>query len=123
MNIPRKLFTTFERARFFNLNIVKNSKDFNKYLEQKAKKDYFTNDDVNEFIFPKDEMNRNDSKLYASFNGNYLSSIDVRGEFRNFKSGFEWKNIPNTFSIIIGINGKTGLLHLIEKIAEIHASQ
>jgi predicted ATPase len=66
-------------------------------------------------------MNRNDSKLYASFNGNYLSSI----EFRNFKSGFEWKNIPNTFSIIIGINGtgKTGLLHLIEKIAEIHASQ
>ena len=39
-----------------------------------------------------------------SFNGNYLSSIDVRREFRNFKIGFQWKNIPYTFSIIIGIN-------------------
>ena len=89
MKIPRILFQKFKRARFFNLNIVENSMDFIKFLEQKTKKDYFTNYDVNEFIFPIYEMNDDDSKLHASFNGCYLSSIDIGGEFfKKFKKDF-----------------------------------
>ena len=58
----------------------------------------------------------------ATFEGNYLSSFKLKSDFRNFGKDFEFLNIPKTFPVIIGVNGmgKTGLLHLIEKITHFY---
>ena len=122
----RKL-KTITKARLFNLNMIENSIDFDKIL-QDSKIDSLTKSEIDDYIFAKKNVILAEDKSFAvnaTFEGNFLSSFKLKSDFRNFGKDFEFLNIPKTFSVIIGVNGmgKTGLLRLIEKITQLYLKQ
>jgi ABC-type multidrug transport system fused ATPase/permease subunit len=112
-------FKMILKARLFNLHVIENLSEFNKFIS-KNNMMFFTKEDVNQFLFQKNIVKLENESF--SFNGNYFSSFELESDYRNFIKGFEFSSIPQTFCVIIGINGtgKTTLLQLIEKLTKLY---